>query len=134
MYLLDTMIAIAALNKIPGVIERLRSLPPEDIVLCAPVLAELKLGARRSARIEQNLEKIESLRKGARVEPFGESAADQFGSIKANLLDRGLPKTDFDLAIAAIALDINATLVTNDSALLDGSIPGLQVENWLRTV
>jgi hypothetical protein len=28
-------------------------------------------------------------------------------------------------------MDLEATLVTNDGALLDGSIPGLQAENWL---
>jgi predicted nucleic acid-binding protein len=36
-----------------------------------------------------------------------------------------------DLLIAATALDLGATLVTNDRALLDGAISGLSVENWV---
>jgi predicted nucleic acid-binding protein len=40
-------------------------------------------------------------------------------------------KTDFDLAIAVIALEQQAVLVTNDQALQDGSIVGLDVEDWL---
>jgi predicted nucleic acid-binding protein len=38
---------------------------------------------------------------------------------------------DLDLPIAATALDLGATLVTNDRALLDGAIAGLRVENWV---
>jgi predicted nucleic acid-binding protein len=34
------------------------------------------------------------------------------------------------MLIAATVLDLGATLVTNDGALLDGSISGLTVENW----
>lgn len=43
----------------------------------------------------------------------------------------GRAKSDFDLAIASIALTHGATLVTHDTALLDGSIDGLAVEDWL---
>lgn len=39
-------------------------------------------------------------------------------------------KQDIDLYIAATAIDAGATLVTNDRALLDGTITGLSVENW----
>ena len=35
-----------------------------------------------------------------------------------------------DLTIVATAVDLGATLVTIDGALLDGTIPGLAVENW----
>ena len=44
---------------------------------------------------------------------------------------KGINKTDLDLLIAARALDLGAFLVTNDRALLDGAIPGLNVENWV---
>jgi predicted nucleic acid-binding protein len=44
---------------------------------------------------------------------------------------KGINKTDLDLLIAARALDLGAFLVTNDRALLDGAIPGLDVEHWV---
>jgi predicted nucleic acid-binding protein len=52
-------------------------------------------------------------------------------STRASLRVRGIAKADFDLLIASTALALGATLVTGDRALLDGSIAGLQVENWL---
>lgn len=43
----------------------------------------------------------------------------------------GKSAADFDLIIACTALDLGAALVTNDQALLDGSICGLGSETWL---
>jgi hypothetical protein len=40
-YLLDTNTVIARLNGNPAVSERLAALEPDEVVLCAPVLAEL---------------------------------------------------------------------------------------------
>jgi hypothetical protein len=55
----------------------------------------------------------------------------RFGRPKAELERRGVTKQDSDLYIVATAIEAGATLVTNDRALLDGTIPGLAVENWL---
>jgi len=54
-YVLDTNIFIAGLNGNVAVLRRLDALNPEDIVLCAPVLAELEYGACFSVRKETNL-------------------------------------------------------------------------------
>lgn len=40
-------------------------------------------------------------------------------------------RDDFDLTIAAIALDLEAVLVSNDTDFNDGAITGIRVENWL---
>jgi tRNA(fMet)-specific endonuclease VapC len=57
-------------------------------------------------------------------------AVTHFGRLKAELRTRGIAKSDLDLLIAASALDLGATLVTHDQALLDGAIQGLAVEDW----
>jgi predicted nucleic acid-binding protein len=57
--------------------------------------------------------------------------ADRFGVIKAQLRSRGRLKADFDLMIAATALDLGATLVTDDGDLLSGDIADLIVDNWV---
>lgn len=44
---------------------------------------------------------------------------------------RGLTKQDFDLAIASIALEEGATLVSHDQGFRSASVPGLEVEDWL---
>ncbi|HET9229149.1 MAG TPA: type II toxin-antitoxin system VapC family toxin, partial [Thermoanaerobaculia bacterium] len=127
-YVLDTNIFIAALNGNATVLRRLDALIPEDIVLCAPVLAELEYGARFSARENVNLEKIKRLSSRTRFQVFGDSAARRFGTLKAELRRRGTPKSDFDLSIASIAFDLEAILVSDDRAFHEDPIPGLEVE------
>lgn len=128
---LDSNIFIAGLNGNAAVLRRLAALNPEDIILCAPVLAELEYGARFSGQEEKNLNKIKSLSSRTRFQVFGDVAARRFGFLKAELRRRGAPKADFDLSIAAIAFDLEATLVSDDHAFHDDPIPGLEVENWL---
>jgi tRNA(fMet)-specific endonuclease VapC len=130
-HVLDTNIVIASLNGNPEVLRRLGDLDLDDVILCAPVLAELEYGACLSARRQENLSKIRALASRMRFQPFGASAAQRYGELKAVLRRRGLVKSEFDLSIAAIALDLGATLVSDDHAFHDGSIADLAVENWL---
>jgi tRNA(fMet)-specific endonuclease VapC len=130
-YVLDTNIFIAGLNGNIQVLRHLDALRPEDIVLCAPVLAELEYGARFSSQQEANLAKIETLSNRTRFQVFGDGVARRFGTLKAELRRRGELKADFDLSIAAIAFHLEATLVSDDRAFHDEPIPGLDVENWL---
>ncbi|UQA54611.1 PIN domain-containing protein [Polyangium aurulentum] len=132
-YALDTNVVAAALNGETRVVARLSTLAPEDIVLPTPVLAELVFGARLSARAAENLAKVERLAATLRTAPFNLGAARRFGEIKGRLRRQGRTKQDFDLAIASIALEQGAVLVTHDAALLDGDIPDLVVEDWLAT-
>jgi len=58
-YLLDTNACIAYLTgRSPRLATRIRSLSPRDLVLCSVVKAELLHGARKSARVEANLERL----------------------------------------------------------------------------
>ena len=130
-YVLDANTIIAAFNGASGVAERLEPLAPRQIILCAPVLAELEFGAHLSNRRQANLARIENLITSTRYEPFDLRASRLFGKVKADLRKRGITKSDFDLAIAMIAIATDAVLVSDDHAFHDGSIPGLKVENWL---
>ena len=120
-YVLDTNTFIARLNGNAYIASRLRGLETNDVILCAPVLAELQYGACYSARRSSNLERLHRLAQGLR----------RYGELKASLRRQGVTKSDFDLSIAALALDLGAILVSDDHAFFDGSIPGLQAENWL---
>jgi tRNA(fMet)-specific endonuclease VapC len=130
-YALDTNAVVAALNGVPPVPTKLATLQASDIVLPAPVIAELYFGARASSRVRENVARVDRLLALFGVQPFDEAAARRFAEIKAELRKAGRAKSDFDLAIASIALVHDATLITHDAALLDGSIIGLLVEDWL---
>ncbi len=129
-YLLDTNTVVARLNGDTRVAQRLANLRPGDVLLCAPVVAELVYGARLSAKAVENMGRVEHLTDAFGVLPFGDAAARIFGRLKSDLRRRGLAKSDFDLAIASIALERTAVLVTADHAFHDGSIADLQVEDW----
>jgi tRNA(fMet)-specific endonuclease VapC len=130
-FLPDTNIVVASLKKNPRVAKRLGELAPDQLILCAPVLAELRFGACHSIHRQENLERLDRLAARVRVEDFGLGAARWFGEIKANLRRKGIPKSDFDLAIASVALDLGVTLVSNDQTFHDQQIGGLLVEDWL---
>ena len=130
-YALDTNTVIAALNGVAPVPARLATLQAADIMLPAPVVAELYFGARASNRVHENVARIDWLVALFGLQPFDEAAVRWFAEVKAELRKVGCAKSDFDLAIASIALAHGATLVTHDAALLDGAIVGLLVEDWL---
>jgi tRNA(fMet)-specific endonuclease VapC len=96
------------------------------------VVGELIYGAEKSARREENLAAVEQqLAMLDGILPLTVEIVHRFGRLKADLERRGVTKQDIDLHIVATAIEAGATLVTNDRALLDGTIPGLTVENWL---
>jgi tRNA(fMet)-specific endonuclease VapC len=130
-YALDTNAIVAALNGVPPVMAKLAALQAANILLPAPAIAELYFGARASGRVRENVARVDRLVDMFGSEPFDEGAARRFAEVKAELRRLGRAKSDFDLAIASIALTHGATLVTHDAALLDGSINGLAVEDWL---
>jgi tRNA(fMet)-specific endonuclease VapC len=88
-------------------------------------------GARRSARVAENVAHVQGLEAQFSVLPVTRPIVERYGVVRTELAARGLAKSDFDLLIACSALEHGATLVTNDRALKDGAIAGLVFEDWL---
>ena len=132
-FLLDANVLVCALNDSGSVRGRLNDAQASGttILTSAVAVGELSFGASASARPEQNHARLRAMLARMEVVPFTEAAAQRFGDIKASLRRRGLAKSDADLQIAATAIVEDATLVTDDQALLDGSIPNLRTENWV---
>ena len=61
-YVLDANIAIAALNGVAPVRERLDGVPGAEVGIPMVAVAELFFGANKSKRREENLERIAALR------------------------------------------------------------------------
>ena len=95
------------------------------------VIAELLYGAKRSSPPKANRTKVEQLTRILEIVPVTLSSAARFGILKQKLASKGKPKADVDLHIAATAIEVGATLITNDAALLTGDIEGLVAENWI---
>lgn len=129
-YLLDTNVCIDYLRgRAVGVRKRMESFLPGDIVLCSIVKAELFHGAMRSSNPPLALANQQPFLSQFASLPFDDSAAEQYGQVRAVLEKQGALIGPNDLLIASIALANNVTLVTHNTDEF-GRVPGLQIEDW----
>ena len=127
-YLLDTDSVSFALRGQGEVGARIRACTPSDLRVSAITLAELRYGAdRKGSRKLHAL--IDTFASAIEVVSFDEVAAAEFGRIGSILAERGTPIGDFDVLIAAHAVVLRCTLVTNNIRHFS-KVPGLSVENW----
>jgi tRNA(fMet)-specific endonuclease VapC len=132
-HLLDTNAVIALLKNEPPLFrKRLRRTVSKgaEIAVSSIVLYELWYGVARSARRQENAERLRVfLSGGIAVNAFGEEDAITAGDLRATLEASGTPIGPYDLLIAAQALRSNATLVTANVSEL-ARVPGLQWQDW----
>jgi tRNA(fMet)-specific endonuclease VapC len=116
-YLLDTVTCIGHLNqRSERIILKLASLPPEEIVVCAIVKAELFYGAAKSNTPEQTLAKQKRFLDQFESLPFDDKAAAVYGPLRGRLEKQGTPIGPLDMLIAAIAIANELTLITHNTA------------------
>jgi tRNA(fMet)-specific endonuclease VapC len=132
-YVLDTNTVAAVLNGNPTVVDRFNSVLPDNLLFIPAVaLAELQYGALSSQRIAENLARIDRILRILIFAPVDRPIAERFGLIKARLRRQGVSKSDADLFVASTALEMRATLITDDGGIRDAPLGELKVENWLR--
>ena len=130
-YLLDTN-AISDLIRRPRgpVADHIRKEGTNAVCTSVIVAAELRFGAERrgsqklATRVAEALGSLEVL-------PFAPPADATYATIRAHLEKQGRPISANDLLIAAHALALGYTLVT-DNGREFGRIQGLATANWLR--
>lgn len=129
-YLLDTNVCIHLLNeKHPKILRHFKQHSPIDIVLCSVVKAELLYGARRSQRVEANLQRLKVFFAPLQSLPFNDECAEHYGQIHTDLLNQGKPIGPNDTLIAAIARAHDATLITHNTGEFS-RVAGLCMEDW----
>jgi len=129
-YLLDTNICIYIRQKRPEeVLRRFRKLRPGEAVLSVITFGELLHGAAKSAQRATALERLRELVSLLPALSLPESAAEVYGSIRAELESKGEMIGNNDLWIAAHALVAGLTLVTNNESEFR-RVRGLKVQNW----
>jgi tRNA(fMet)-specific endonuclease VapC len=129
-YLLDTNVCIHLLNeKHPHILQHFRQHSPADIALCSVVKAELLYGARRSQRVEANLQLLKTFFAPLQSLSFDDVCAEHYGQILADVLTQGQAIGPNDTLIAATARAHDATLITHNSSEFS-RVPGLRIEDW----
>lgn len=132
MYLLDTMMVSDLVRNPHGKLaQRVARAPADELATSVICAAELWYGAERSgsARLRSQLEQV---LRALSVLPFGDDADRRYGALRATLERNGRVIGGNDMLIAAHALSLDATLVTDNEREFD-RVDGLTTENWLRT-
>ncbi|MBI4590667.1 MAG: PIN domain-containing protein [Candidatus Rokubacteria bacterium] len=101
---------------------------PSEICISSITLAELRFGAeaRRSRKLHRL---ISTFVEAVEVVSFDQPAADRFAAVAASLARRGEPIGTFDTLMAAHALSLGLTFVTNNTRHFE-RVVGLRTENW----
>jgi tRNA(fMet)-specific endonuclease VapC len=101
---------------------------PSELCVSSITVAELRYGAsrRNSAKLHQLIDAFIS---NVAVMPFDDICAAHFGEIASELAAQGAPIGQFDALIAAHALTLGVTLVTNNTKHFM-RVNGLNIVNW----
>jgi tRNA(fMet)-specific endonuclease VapC len=128
-HLLDSNTISHMIRHPEGVVSRRIGRSP-DVATSIIVAAELRYGAelKRSPELTKRVRRALEL---IPVFPFMEDADARYAALRADLRRRGRPIGANDLLIAAHALALDATLVTDNVREFE-RVDGLRVENWLR--
>jgi len=130
-YLLDTNICIYIINRKPSsVIQAIRTLHPDEIVMSTITQAELEYGVARSSMPDRNRVALLQFLFPFQLLDFDQLAAVQYGLIRASLEVTGNPIGPMDMLLAAQASSRDLILVTNNEKEFR-RVEGLRVENWV---
>jgi tRNA(fMet)-specific endonuclease VapC len=128
-YMLDTNMCIYLMRNQPEeVATRFAQCYVGDVVMSAITYAELEYGIAVSADPERERINLASLIEDIPVVPFDGAAGVAYGPIR--LSTRDLKKDHLDKLIAAHAVSLKVTVVTNNMRDF-AKYPGVVAESWL---
>lgn len=128
-YLLDTNICIYIINKNPlHVLKKFHQHRMGDIAISSVTAAELAFGVEKSGSV-RNRQILEKFFAPLEILPFDAECIWQYAKLRNQLQQQGQVIGALDMMIAAHALALNATLVTNNTREFERVI-GLNLENW----
>lgn len=130
-HLLDTNTFTAIVKGHPKALASFAKLDVQNIKLSVICLGEIEFGLSLNPVGELKLARIQVMLEDIEVLQFEPQVARTYGHIRADLQKRGQPIGSNDYWIAAHAMSLGATLVTNNVREFK-RIKGLKVENWLQ--
>lgn len=130
MFLLDTNTCVYVIRQRPEAVYRRLSETDGEVVALSVVTAfELEIGALR-AQGRRYSEAVRQFLREFAVLPLEDSARDAYGRLRTALERRGERIGAHDMLIAAHAMALGATLVTNNEREFK-RVAGLRIENWV---
>ena len=129
--LLDTNICIYLIKRRPQEVrERFERYAVGEVGLSSITVSELQYGVEKSRRVEQNRAALMQFLLPLVIADFDYESAVVYGRVRAELERLGTPMGPLDTLIAAHALSLDVTLVTNNEREFS-RVSDLHVENWV---
>lgn len=130
MYFLDTNTCIYFLNgTYLTILNKLKQINNDQIIIPSIVKAELLYGAEKSKRKTENLKILNRFLKTFATADFDSNAAKQYSEIRISLEKSGKPVGPNDLLIASIVKANNGILITHNTKEFS-QIANLHLEDW----
>lgn len=128
--MLDTNICIYIIKQKPeSVLQRFLEYQIGDIGISSITLSELRYGVAKSKHREKNAKALDEFVTPLDIAVFDEEAALAYGDVRASLEKAGTPIGAMDMLIAAHAMSLGVTVVTNNTREFS-RIPSLDVVDW----
>jgi len=130
--MLDTNTCIYIIKQRPvRVIERFKQAKISQIGISSITMSELSYGVFKSTRPEQNQMALAQFVAPLEILSYGDGAVQYYAQIRAHLEKQGTPIGALDMLIAAHAISVKSTLVTNNEKEFV-RVPNLKLENWVK--
>jgi tRNA(fMet)-specific endonuclease VapC len=130
--LLDTNTCIYIINnRPPNVLERFRKYKAGEVGISSIAASELAYGVAKSGSAK-NRKALEMFLAPMQILPFDSQCLWFYADLRASLEKKGLSIGPMDTLIAAQALSIDGTLVTNNIKEFM-RVPKLKLDNWFET-
>jgi tRNA(fMet)-specific endonuclease VapC len=129
-YLIDTDILINSIKGNKTINQRIAEYAAIPKAISIITFGELLSGAKKSTQRDKNTSVVYRLAEIFPIIGITRSTIEAFTDVKMALDTKGERIEDFDLLIAATALSLNYTLVTNNTKHYK-RIEGLELENWM---
>lgn len=131
-FLLDTNICIYIIKqKSPKVLQKFNTYQVGDIGISSITVAELESGVHKSKFFRENQQALIQFLLPLEIIDFDRAAANTYGNIRAILEKQGTPIGSLDTLIAAHALSLQVTLITNNVKEFS-CVPNLKLDNWVK--
>jgi len=132
LFMLDTNACIDLIRKRhPILLERVQQRHPEEICISTVTLSELEYGAAKSADPGKNRLALARFIAPIATVSYDPTVAATYGRVRAELEQKGMPIGPLDTLLAAHALALGATLVTDNDREFR-RVTGLSVQNWVK--
>ncbi len=131
-YLLDTNICIYLINEKPKkILRKFERYPVHEFGISSITHAELQHGVAKSKNKNTNQYALDEFLLPLTIFPFhGEKLVACYGEIRAFLESKGKPIGPLDMLIAAHALSMDLTIISNNIKEFS-RVPNLRCENWI---